>query len=268
MRVASNIFLVLLLVSGIGCRSEFEKIRTSGNAEKMLEEADRLYEKEEYRKAITLYEMVIPAFRGRAEAEDIAFSFAMANYLNGSFISSSHYFKSFSDTFTASPRREEAMYLSAYSNYRLSPRHQLDQESSQKAIDAFQLFVNTFPESERISDCNRYIDELRLKMEKKAFESGKLYYNTRNYSSAIQTLENLLKDFPESESAEEARYIIIRASLDWANNSIFARQEERYKKTIDRCDAYLKRHDDGSRKEEVIAYKTQSEQELNNIQNG
>ena len=261
-------FLLLILLFSSGCRSEFEKIRISGDAEKMFNEANSLYEKEEYRKAITLYEMIIPAYRGKAEAEDIAYHFAMANYLNGSYTLSGHYFKSFADTFTASPRREEAMYLSAYSNYRLSPRHQLDQDASQKAIDAFQLFVNTFPTSERIEKCNTYIDELRKKMETKIFESGKLYYHTRNYSSAIQTLENMLKDYPESQRTEEARFLIVKSSYDWANNSIFARQEERYQKTVEKCNAYLKKHVDSGRYAEVMDLKDKCQKELNSIQNG
>jgi len=265
--IASTITFCLLILS-IGCRSNFEQIRTSGDPTKMYEKANAYFEEGEYSKAISLYELIIPSFRGKAEAEQIAFQFAKANYLRGSFTSSSHYFRSFAETFRASPNREEAMFLSAYSNYKLSPRHKLDQAATQKAIDDFQIFVNTFPNSERISECNQYIDQLRVKLEEKAFDSGKLYFQTRNYSSAIQTLENMLKDFPDSSRSEEARYLIVKASLDWADNSIFTRQEERYKKTVERCTSYIKRHGNSERSEEVISYKDKCEKQINSFQNG
>ena len=268
MRALATITSFLLLLSLLSCRSEFEKIRTSGDPNKIKEEADRLFEKGEYTRSITLMELVIPSFRGRAGAEDLSYQFADAHYLNGSYTLAAHYFKSFAETYGASPRREEAMYRSAYCNYRLSPRSQLDQESSQRAIDAFQLFVNTYPNSERVVDCNRYIDELRNKLEEKAFNAGRLYYNTKNYSSAIQSLDNLLKDFPGTTKTEEARFLLVKASLDWADNSIYLRQQERYQKTIDRCKSYLRKHPDSKRAEEVSKFQERCEKELNNIQNG
>lgn len=259
-------FITFLLFPA--CRSDFEMIRISGNAEKMYEEANKYFEEGDYSKALTLYEMIIPSFRGKSEAEDIAYNFAYGHYLNGSHVLSSHYFKSFADTYSASARKEEALFLSAMSYYKLSPRYKLDQSDSQKAIDALQLFVNSYPESERIATCNEYIDNLRQKMEIKEFEAGKLYFNTGNYSSAIRSLENMLKDFPDTERGEEARFLIAKASYDWAKNSIFVKKEERYKKTVESCNLYLKRHPSADRSNEVLDYLNNSEEELKNIQNG
>lgn len=261
-------FVIAVIILSTSCRSDFELLRTSGDSAKMYEAANKFFAEKEYTKAITLYEMVIPSYRGKAEAEEISYKFAHAHYLNRSYVLSSHYFKSFADTYTTSTRKEEALHLSAISYYKLSPRYNLDQTDSQKAIDAFQLFINTYPDSELIDECNEYIDQLRLKMEMKEFESGKLYYNTRSYSSAIQSLENMLKDYPDSNRSEEARYIIAKASLDWANNSIYTKKEERYKKTVERCNSYLKKHPSSSRLQEITEFKTKSQQELNNIQNG
>ena len=265
-------FISLIILVGLiflsSCRSDFELIRTSGDSDAILAAADQYFDIEEYNKANTLYELIIPAYRGKAEAEQIAYKFAHGHYLNRSYTLSAHYFKAFSDTYNTSSRKEEALYLSAISHYKLSPRYKLDQSDSQKAIDAFQLFVNAYPESSKIQECNKYIDELRLKMEHKAFDSGKLYYHTRKYSSSIQSLENLLKDFPDSPHDEEARYIIVKASMDWATNSIYTRKEERFKKTVERCESYLKKHNENDRAEEIVSLKTKCELELNNIQNG
>ncbi len=267
-RIVVQTFFMIGIMLVMSCRSEFEKLRISGDSAAMFEAAKKYYEEGEYNRSNILYEMIIPSYRGKSEAEEIAYNFAHGHYLNGSHVLSSHYFKNFATTYTSSPRKEQALFLSAISYYKLSPRHQLDQSDSQAAIDAFQMFINAYPSSEKIAECNGYIDNLRLKMELKAFESGKMYYNTRNYSSAITSLENMLKDFPDSQHSEEARYIIAKSSKDWADNSIYSKKEERFRKTIERCEAYLKRHSDEAHSDEIVTFKTKCEAEIKTIQNG
>jgi len=267
-----KVLLPLLFLTGllatIGCRSDFERVRISNNPQLILETADSLYASEEYNRAITLYELIVPAYRGKREAEHIALRLASSNYYSGRYILSSHYFKAFADTYAASDNKEEAMFLSAISYYRLSPRYQLDQTESERAIDAFQAFANSYPDSDRVAECNRYIDELRQKMEEKAYNSGKLYYKRGDYSSAIASLENLLKDFPDTDFSEDARFIIVQASIDWADRSIYSKKEERYSKALERCNNYLKRHAENERSESINKTKDQCDQELKILQNG
>ena len=104
--------------------------------------------------------------------------------------------------------------MAAYSNYQLSPSFRLDQQYTNQAINQLQNFINTYPNSERLSDANALIDELRKKLEQKAFDSGILYYDIRQYASAIQALENLLKDFPETSRAAEVRYYIVKTEFE------------------------------------------------------
>lgn len=268
MKKSPFLLVFISLILFVACRSEFERIRTSGNATLILETATNMYNEGQYERAIILYELILPSYRGRTEAEELTFNYSDAHYKGGSYILAAHYFKTFADTYTGSPRREEALYLTAMSHYLMSPKYKLDQEDSQKAINSFQTFVNTFPASDKVEDANKYIDELRLKLEKKSFDSAKLYYQIGNYSSAIQSFENMLKDFPGSEKEEEARYLIVKASHQWAQNSIYTRQEERFRKTIERCDLFIKKHPRSPKKEEVISFKTESQKELNKFQNG
>ena len=262
------LFSILFILSICSCRTAFEQIRTSGDAERMYNEANRLFEEGDYNRAIILYELIVPSYRGRAEAEQMYFNYADANYRNGSYLLSSHYFKTFADTYTTSKLREEALFKSAYSYYLLSPRYKLDQEDSKKAIDAFQLFANSYPNSDKLDQCNEYIDELREKMEIKAFEAGRLYYHLNNYNSAIQSFENVLKDFPGTPRQEEALYLIAKSSFELAINSIFTVQEERFRKTIQRAENFLKKFPSSEYASEVIKYRDESQQELNKIQNG
>ena len=268
MKFSVSALAFVAILGMFSCRSEFERVRTSGDAEKIYEEGNKLFELGDYRKAIILYEMVIPAYRGKREAEELAYRFADAHFKSRRYILSSHYFKTFADTYTNSPKRQDALYNSAFSYYRISPKFKLEQSNTIKAIEAFQLFANTYPDSDNVETCNAIIDELRGKLEEKAYDEGRLYYNMKSYSSAIRSLENLLKDFPGGVFQEEARYLIAKASYDWAQNSIYLRQEERFHETIDRCDLYIKRHEDSERAEEIIKFKNNCLTALKQLTNG
>lgn len=223
---------VLVFFALPGCKSEFEKIRTSGDADSIYKTALDYYDKGEYLKAQTLLELVIGAYRGRKELEDAYFKYAYTFYYLEKFVLASYYFENFANTFPTSLYREEANYMTAFSYFQLSPSYRLDQEYTNKAIDAFQLFVNTYPNSERVEECNRQIDLLRQKLETKAFESALLYFDLKQYQSATQSFENLLKDFPETANAERVRYLITQSAYLLANNSVADKQKERFESAL------------------------------------
>ena len=95
------------------------------------------------------------------------------------------------------------------------------------------------------------MDELRSKLEVKSYEEGKLYYDLRNYQSAMSSLENTLKDFPETKRAEELRYLIIKSSEELAKNSIYEKMQLRLEKTIELSDKFLKKHPRSRKKKEI-----------------
>lgn len=57
--------------------------------------------------------------------------------------------------------------MAAYCKFLDSPAYNLDQESTYDAIKELQLFVNRYPNSDRVEECNKYLDILRDKLEKK-----------------------------------------------------------------------------------------------------
>ena len=260
-------FLIIALLSS-SCKTKFEKIRISNDPERILREAHAYFDAGEYYKAQTLYELAIPAFRGKIEGEKIFFNYAYTHYNTKQYMLSSHYFKNFANTFGNSDKKEEADYMAAYSHYAMSPAHNLDQSESDKAIEAFQLFMNTYPDSERVKKCNDLITSMRSKMEEKAFEEGKLYFNLKRYNSATTSLANMLKDFPETNRAAEVRYLIAKASFLLADNSVYLKKEERYTEAIARCNDFLKKHSRTKFKKEVSSFLENSRKELNRITDG
>jgi len=267
-RLISAVFFLALFLLGSSCKTKFEKVRISNDADLVLKEAHAYFEAKDFYKAQTLYELAIPAYRGKVEAEDIFFNYAYTHYHVKQYMLSAHYFKNFAQTFGNSPKKEEADYMSAYSHYQLSPAHNLDQTNSDKAIEAFQLFMNTYPKSDRVAECNKLIVGIRAKMEDKAFEEGKLYFDLKRYNSATTSLANMLKDFPETDKAAEVRYLIAKASFLLADNSVYLKKEERFTETVARCNEFLKKHSRTEFKKEVSSFLKDSRKELNKLTDG
>lgn len=222
----------------------------------------KYYEEGEYLKAQTLFEQIVSSFKGKEEAEELYFKYAYTYYHLGQYILASYYFKNFSNTFGRSPFREEAMYMSAYSNYLLSPNFRLDQTYSRQAIDEFQTFVNTYPNSEKVQLCNDLIDELRKKLERKAIARADLYYDMSRYQAAVKSYEIVLQDYPETKEAEEIRYKMARAEYRLAKNSVYSKRKERYTDTLELVDQFLKKYPNSSYIDEVKEFQTKSQEQL------
>lgn len=260
-------FLFGILILFGACRSEFEKIRTNPDPKFLKAKAFEYYEAGDYQKAQTLFELIINNVRGQADAENVYFAYAYTHYNQEKFVLASYYFKNFVSTYGNSAYKEEAEFMSAYSHYRLSPIYRLEQSYSAKAIDGFQLFINTYPKSERVKEANKLIDEMRKKMEEKSLAEGQLYYDIKQYQSATQVFENVLKDYPDSKDAEKVRYLVVKAHYLLAENSVYEKQEERLNETVKKADAFLDRYAESSYIKEIKKFKADSNKSLKKFKN-
>ncbi|GAA4513748.1 outer membrane protein assembly factor BamD [Sphingobacterium thermophilum] len=206
------------------------------------QEAVKLYEKGKYAKARILFDDLASKYRGRAEAEDLFYLLANTHYKLKDYTAARYDFKNFANTYPNSERAEECRYMAAYCYFLESPRFSLDQENTRKAIDELQLFINYYPESERAEKASELIQILRDKLERKAFENAKLYYNmglADDYRAAVIALENVLRQYPDTKYAEEIEFLIFKSQYLYADNSRVYRQEERFNTAIDYYNSFI-----------------------------
>lgn len=260
-------FLYTLLIVSLlsACKSEFEQVRVSNDPERILAESIKYYDKGDYLRAQTLMELVLNQYRGTREGEELFFKYAYTHYHLANYQLAATYFTNFAATFAYSIYTEEADFMTAYSYYRQSPSFRLDQDPSVKAIEAFQDFANKYPESERVQECNKLIDELRAKLEEKAYAQGVLYYDLGQYQAAITSFENMLANFPESSRIEEVRFLILKASYEYAVNSVYDKRAERYEEAMKRYKEYVNRFPAGKNINEAREINKQIESNSKNL---
>ncbi|AII51090.1 MULTISPECIES: outer membrane protein assembly factor BamD [Hymenobacter] len=223
-----TLFVLLLSTLLLGACTGYQKLLKSSDVNKKYEAAIQYYEKGDYFKAGTLLEDLLPLLKGRPEAEKAQFYFANTNFRQRNYTLGAYYFKSFADTYPNSQYAEEANFLQAKSLFRDSPEWELDQTNTYSALESIQEFINRYPTSTFRPEAESMSQELQKKLELKAYQGAKLYYNLRYYQSAVVALGGFQQQFPASAFNEEAEFLKVSAQYDLARESVEEKQRERY----------------------------------------
>lgn len=213
--------------------SDYNRILKSPNPEIKYAKAVELYNEGDYARAEPLLVEVVPLYKGTEKGKRIFYYYCYTEYHLGYRISAAYHFKQFSNTYPHSEEAEDALFMAAYCNYLESPIPSLDQEPTYLALEELQLFANTYPQSPLLDSANSLVDELRAKLETKAFENASQYYKIRRYKAAIVALNNFQEEYPLSNYSEETKLLVLKSYYYLATNSIDEKKEERFDEGIE-----------------------------------
>ncbi len=232
MRFKAYLTGLLIVIISLSSCSQYSRMQKSNDYKKKLAYADKLYQNEKYNKAQVIYGQVKDAFKGTQQYEQLFYNYAYTYYYMKDYESAAFYFKNFVQIFPNSSKTEEMNYMQAYCFYKLSPRVELDQTNTMKAISAMQTFINIYPNSERVKEGTAIIDKCRAKLEQKEYRAAKLYYDLGYYKAAGISFANLLLDYPDSEQGDRYKFLSIKSYFKYADNSVIAKQKERYQTVV------------------------------------
>jgi outer membrane protein assembly factor BamD len=257
--------LLAIAVFCFSCTTQFGKVMKSKDNEYKYKMAEQYYAKGKYNYAQQLFEDVFPYIKGTSRFEDMYFKYAYTAYHQADYPNAENLFKSFVETFPNSPKAEEAEYMRAYTFYEQSPKVELDQTNTQKAISLMQVFINQHPNSPRVKEASQIIDEGRKKLETKEFKAAQLYYNLGYYRAAAVAYGTLMENYPDSDKSDEYKLNIIKAYYKFAEMSVQERQQERFEKVIIEVDDFTDRFPDSKLAPEATNYKTLSSNNIKTI---
>jgi len=220
-------FFALTMILLISSCNEYQKVLNNEDMNVKYKAAEEYYNNGEYRRANRILEQLVPAYRGKPQAERLVYFFANSYFQTKNYYLASYQFESFIKSFPKSQKLEEATFFAAKSHYMMSPTFSLDQEETNTAIEKLQIFMNNYPKSKFTDECNQLISELQNKIEKKEFEIAKQYYNIYDYRAAIKSLDNFVGEFVGSKFREEALYYKFLSSYEIAINSVESKKLQR-----------------------------------------
>jgi len=241
----------LLLLGAMSCVNQYETLLRSTDYDLKFRKAIEYFEAKRYSRSQPLLEQLKMVYRGTVRDDTLQFYLGLSNYHLNDFVTAEDNFKQFVDIFPRSPFTKTARYLRLDCLYQNTYRYELDQQPSHTAIAAIEEFLYDYPRSEYEEVCRKMLDDLYNRLDRKAFESAKLYYTIEDYKAATHALKETLKNNPESRYREDVLYYIVAANYHYANNSIPAMQRERFLNVIDEYYNFISEYPDSEYRKEV-----------------
>ena len=233
------------------CASEFNAVYKYGNTEAKYEYAKEFFACGKFQQAITLLEELVTVKKGTEEAQECLYMLGMAQYSNRDFDAASETFKKYGTSYPRGIYAEPAAFYVGESLYQSSPEPRLDQSPTNGSINAYQQFMDLFPDSKLRPRAQERLYELYDKLIQKEYLAAQLYYNLggyfgninsndeSNYNASIITAQNALKNYPYCSLREDFMLLIVKSKFQLAENSTEERRLERYRDAEDECYGFI-----------------------------
>jgi outer membrane protein assembly factor BamD len=246
--------LTILSVSALmlsSCATEFNKVYKSPDSDYRYEFAKQCFAEGKYAQAASLLLDLVTMKKGSDDAQESLYMLAMSQYMSSDFESASQTFKRYYQTYPKGYYAEQATFYVGQSLYESAPEPRLDQTPTIGAMNAYQQFIDLYPESDRRAAAQNRLYELQDKLIQKELLSAQLYYNLggyfgninsndeSNYEACIITAQNALKQYPYSKLREDFALLIMKSKFELAENSTEQRKLERYRDAEDECYGFL-----------------------------
>jgi outer membrane protein assembly factor BamD len=200
--VFRTIVVVGLVLLWIGCSGRSPE--ANWTAEEYYEYAKELYDNEDYFEASNEFTVVVLRYPGSTIADSAQYYLGMSHYGLEEFIISAAEFSKLVNNMPSSPLVPDAQYMLGMSYYQMSPRPALDQEYTEKALRAFQLFIEDFPGHKKREEVEKRLLELREKMAEKYFLNAELYRSMLWTKSSIIYYDIVLQRYYDTTWADDA----------------------------------------------------------------
>ena len=240
--------LVILLT---GCASEFSSVyKTADNVYK-YEYAKQCFAMGKFDNAATLLAELITVQKGKTTAQESLYMLGMAQYCNRDYESASATFRKYYQSYPKGDYAEQASFYIGQSLFESMPDPRLDQSSTIGAINAYQNFIDIYPDSPLREQAQNRLFILQDNLIMKEYLSAELYYNLggyfgninanteSNYESCIITAQNALKTYPFTNMREKFSILIMKSKYELAQNSSEEKRIERYREAEDECYGFL-----------------------------
>lgn len=229
-----NLIMALAAVAALSsCKSQYEMLLNSNDSDAKYEAAFKYYNEGKYSKSAALFESLSVLTNGTERDDTVRYYWGLSNYKFKDYYTAETNFDKFIESFPRSPFTSEARYLRLDCLYRSTLRYELDQTPTYKAINAISEYILEFPANTHMQECRDMLVELNERLDKKAYESAKLYYKMEDYLASRVAFRNVLKDDADNVYREDILYYIAMSSYKYAHLSVPAKQKERYLTFVD-----------------------------------
>lgn len=211
-RMIKKWYLFLILFLLLGCASSRRETPLLG-AEEQFTIAKKEYEKKHYPDARMEFQKLIYNYPGVAFVDSAQFLLGMCYFREEDYPAAVGEFNKLLSTFSASPLADEASFMIAYAHLEDSPRAELEQKNTLRAIQELKNFLEEYPYSEYAEEAQNLLLKAHSKIAKKLYRTAELYFKLKHYEAAQIYLQEILELYPETKYSDEANFLMAEAYL-------------------------------------------------------
>ncbi len=245
--------IIALCVTALlsGCARDFNNVYKSNDNTYKYEYAKQCFAQGRFQQAATLLQELVTMQKGRESAQESLYMLGMAQFCNRDYEAASATFKKYFQSYPKGDYAEQASFYTGQSLFQSMPDPRLDQSATIGAINAFQNFMDYYPDSPLREKAQNQLFILQDNLVMKEYLAAELYYNLggyfgninanteSNYESCIITSQNALKSYPFSSLREKFSILIMKSKFELAQNSSEERRVERFRDAEDECYGFL-----------------------------
>jgi len=196
--------LLPLILSCAAARKETPVL----GAEDQFALAKKEYAKKKYSDAVTEFQKLIFNYPGAAFVDSAQYLLGMCYFQDKDYSSSVGEFKKVLSSFSESPLAADASFMIAYAHFKDSPKAELDQTNTLKAIQELKDFLDEYPQSQHAPEAQKLLYEARTKQAQKLYKNGRIYYKLKHYDAALLYLQEVLDQYSDTKYSAPASFLI------------------------------------------------------------
>jgi outer membrane protein assembly factor BamD len=227
-RGIAAVAVAALVLAGCGS-SDQTKVPT---VNERFDHAKELFDKGDYLEAINEFTVITLQYQGSQPAADAQFYLGECHYQRQEYLQAAFEYGVVKRAYPASARVPDAQYKIAMSYYMRSPKSELDQQFTRKAIDEFQSFVEYYPSNPLAVDASAKIKELNTKLARKLYNAAKQYIVLDRSKAALTYFNDVVEQFHDTDIAPQAFLDKVELLID----------KKRYADAASDLDKFLRRY--------------------------
>lgn len=223
MKHFSLIAILITVLIMAGCSNK--ETTMEENLELNFNKGVENFEKERYYKAVDYFTYVVYNSPGSDIADDAQLYLADTHFNLKEYLTAIDEYERLINRWPASELVEQARFNIAESYDKLSPKYQLDQSYTYQAIKSYQSFIQNYPSSTLREKSETRIRDMRSKLARKSYDTGKLYMVLREWNAAIISFNEIMDEYYDTNLIDESHLAMAECyknlnDMDLANDHI------------------------------------------------
>lgn len=162
--------------------------------------------------------------------DSIVYNLALAYMCADNYVLAQMEFERIVNNHASSALVDDAAFGSAHAQYKQAPKNPgLDQQEATRAISTLKDFIAIYPRSNRRHEADELLDEMKNRLAKKSFDTGRLYLKLHADTSAMIYFQQIWDEYTESPYAARALWLLAEK----------AREEESWDTAIKRYEQLI-----------------------------